>query len=548
MMGKYVKMMTNQLQNKSNDWKEQRTVKESDMYRFLHSLKGTAGTIGLTAVQEQAEKKEASFDETGNTRLTESEWKPLLSDLQEALKEDDRDMKQPPEQVSGEVTNLIFEDETETMPMILVIHQDMAFVTSFKDDLERHGYQVMIAVTVEKGMELLDHLEPELLMLDFTMLDKIELTAFTHIKDRTIRALIPLVAVSDNLNDDHLITAYELGVHDVVEKSMDLTVWRTYIQNRIEFRRVMQNRTTIDELTGAFNRNKMEHEISKLHEGLHQNQIERYTVSMVSLDHLHLINQEYGYMAGDDVLKGFVERFKQIKNKKDVIGRYRGEFAILFPDTTEKEAIDRIEHFRKTFCETDLPSEIAQIKPTFSAGVVEVNDVNEHQKRMVDRAEQALSLARKRGGNITLKGAGDTSEAQMKDVVTLIIVDDDRVVREMLTHHFTRRKSISGRPIVVKTYTDGLSFVEGDWYEKGNQYVILLDGIMPKMDGIEALQNVRKRYGDENIVISMLTGRKGEGEVARALTLGADDYMIKPFNVKEVAIRLDRLFERLNRI
>lgn len=75
--------------------------------------------------------------------------------------------------------------------------------------------------------------------------------------------------------------------------------------------------------------------------------------------------------------------------------------------------------------------------------------------------------------------------------------------------------------------------------------MILLDGVMPKMDGLEVLNHVRSYYPHENIVISMLTSRNNESDIVHALKSGADDYIIKPFYAQEIVARVQRLTMRM---
>jgi DNA-binding response OmpR family regulator len=68
---------------------------------------------------------------------------------------------------------------------------------------------------------------------------------------------------------------------------------------------------------------------------------------------------------------------------------------------------------------------------------------------------------------------------------------------------------------------------------------------MPVMDGIEILQKVKKIENGRNNHVLMLTGRKRETDIERALKLGADDYITKPFSIKELQARIERLIKRM---
>ena len=67
------------------------------------------------------------------------------------------------------------------------------------------------------------------------------------------------------------------------------------------------------------------------------------------------------------------------------------------------------------------------------------------------------------------------------------------------------------------------------------------------MDGMEILQKVKKTNNNgSNISVLMLSGRKSESYVQRALMLGADDYVTKPFGIQELKERIRRLLIRMN--
>nr|WP_236610247.1 response regulator [Planococcus halocryophilus] len=128
--------------------------------------------------------------------------------------------------------------------------------------------------------------------------------------------------------------------------------------------------------------------------------------------------------------------------------------------------------------------------------------------------------------------------------LNIIIVDDDSLVRKLLIKQFAGWKPAEF-DINIKEHADGVSFIESDWYKSEENYMILLDGVMPKMDGLEVLSHVRSQYPNENIVISMLTSRSNESDIVLALRSGADDYILKPFYAQEVVARVQRLTMRL---
>ncbi|WP_225421161.1 response regulator transcription factor [Sphingomonas parva] len=72
---------------------------------------------------------------------------------------------------------------------------------------------------------------------------------------------------------------------------------------------------------------------------------------------------------------------------------------------------------------------------------------------------------------------------------------------------------------------------------------ILLDAMMPVIDGYELLRRIREQEATRDVPVIMLTARKQEQDIVSALELGANDYLVKPFIPEELVARLARLVE-----
>jgi len=546
-MKKYQKMMYDRLQKTVVDWKKRQHVYEYELFRFFHSIKGTAGTIDMRALSQEAGKVLLLVNEKSEKKWKEEEWGPFVERLQTLFPHTHAEERSLPnvETTLASNSDALISGQ-EDIPFILLIDDDVEFVTFLKDFLEENGFQVVIALTGEKGLELFYSMKPSMIIIDYVLPDIEGISVLARIIEKARKDFTPVMMVSAYTSNENRARAYELGANDFIGKPIEKDIFIPFIKNRMLSREQILTQIVQDELTGAFNRKYLASELSTQMQLLKRRISSVYSFSMVDLDHFKKVNDTHGHQVGDEVLKAFVDTFVKIKDPEDTISRYGGEeFAIVFPNKTAEQAMEKIAHWREEFSRVEIQTETGDISYKFSAGIKEVEDSNLHRKVIIEQADKALYYAKETGRNKTSIYEDTLEKMKTKDEVTLIIVDDDRMVREMLTHHFKKRQAISSRPIKIKSYADGLSFLEDSWYEQNQQYVILLDGVMPKMDGIEVLQKIRETYGNNNIIVSMLTARKGELEVARALNIGADDYMLKPFNVQEVAARLDRLIERV---
>ena len=119
----------------------------------------------------------------------------------------------------------------------------------------------------------------------------------------------------------------------------------------------------------------------------------------------------------------------------------------------------------------------------------------------------------------------------------LLIVDDDKEIRELLKVDL----QLSG--YLVDTANDGQ---EGLAMALKNAYdLILLDVMMPKMDGFEVCQNIRKV--NKEIPILLLTAKGAIEDKVVGFENGADDYLVKPFDIQELLVRVRALLRRNNK-
>lgn len=116
----------------------------------------------------------------------------------------------------------------------------------------------------------------------------------------------------------------------------------------------------------------------------------------------------------------------------------------------------------------------------------------------------------------------------------LLVVDDDEQIRELLTF------DIAQSGYVVDSAKDG---EEGLKKALENNYdLILLDVMMPKMNGYDVCKNIR--LVKPNVPILMLTAKGTINDKTEGFDCGADDYLVKPFDVQEVLLHIRALLRR----
>jgi DNA-binding response OmpR family regulator len=127
--------------------------------------------------------------------------------------------------------------------------------------------------------------------------------------------------------------------------------------------------------------------------------------------------------------------------------------------------------------------------------------------------------------------------AQERMKKTLLIVDDEPSIRLILAHYFT-----SDFDVVLKA--NGLEAME--WLEAGNSPdAIVADYDMPVMNGPDFIRQIRASSLHRDVGLIILSGKDNTSSKIQCLKLGADDYLVKPFNPEELSLRIQNMLNRI---
>ncbi|ANU18460.1 diguanylate cyclase [Planococcus maritimus] len=517
-------------------WTTLQMVPEKEIYRFLHTMKGTAGTIGLMDLSEFCSKNLDAYSDSSTDSLPIESLQAMMDQLRSFFAVEDNEkaaelsILEPPQKPAPPV------DES----LVLIIDPDAEFAAQVKETLEQQGIPVVIALDGQKGMELFYTLHPQMVLLDLHFPDAEGFGLVSRIYEAGRSRHLPIAIVSEDDQMDNQIRAMQIGATDFLAKPLDMAFFVPYMMNRLHSQELILQGTRYDDLTGAGNR-KGFNEVLLQMTHLAERTGKTFTLVLLDLDHFKKVNDDYGHPAGDEVLKTFSDILLDKKRESDYFFRYGGEeFALILPETKAQSAASVVERIREAVNSTDF--KIGNHEPfriSFSAGV---SEYRLKQETLITTADQALYQAKRNGRNQTK--IYESAQKEVRRKLNILIVDDDSLVRKLVSKHFSNWKA-DEFDIHIEEFADGLALVESDWYRAEESYMILLDGVMPKMDGLEVLSHIRTQYPHDNIVISMLTSRTNESDIILALKSGADDYIVKPFYAQEVVARVQRLTKRM---
>jgi two-component system phosphate regulon response regulator PhoB len=119
----------------------------------------------------------------------------------------------------------------------------------------------------------------------------------------------------------------------------------------------------------------------------------------------------------------------------------------------------------------------------------------------------------------------------------VLIVDDDPDIQKLVSYNFTQAG------FEVTTAATGLAALNAVQDEPPD--LIILDIMLPDLDGLEVCRRLRRQEKTRRIPIIMLTARTQEVDRVVGFELGADDYVMKPFSPRELVLRAKSIFRRM---
>ncbi|MAU12388.1 MAG: DNA-binding response regulator [Anaerolineaceae bacterium] len=118
-------------------------------------------------------------------------------------------------------------------------------------------------------------------------------------------------------------------------------------------------------------------------------------------------------------------------------------------------------------------------------------------------------------------------------MATILVIDDEESILNVVEAYLKADGNI------VHLARDGASGLAA--FRRYNPDLVILDIMLPEMDGMEVLQNIRR---ESDVYVMMLTAKSEEFDRVMGLTVGADDYLTKPFSPRELAARVKAILRR----
>lgn len=275
--------------------------------------------------------------------------------------------------------------------------------------LRKWGYQVVVASDGEQAWEILQSPDaPQIAIIDWVMpgYTGVEICRRLRFEQGQEPYTYLMLLTSKNQRED-LIEGMDAGADDYITKPFDqheLQVRLRAGRRIVELQTQLRHQATRDSLTGVYNRSKT---FEVFDRELQRSQRERIPLGaiLMDLDHFKSVNDTYGHLAGDEVLRQAAQRLQSCVRSYDLVGRYGGEeFLVLMPNCDESSARAQAERLRAVIASEPVVLETAggeQYRMTASFGVTISNpfSVAETPQSLLGTADEAMYEAKRAGRN-----------------------------------------------------------------------------------------------------------------------------------------------------
>ena len=281
-----------------------------------------------------------------------------------------------------------------------------------------------------------------------------------------------------------------------------------------------------DVLTGIYNRRFFEEKI--------KNMEDEAGIAVIDLDDFKLHNDTYGHSAGDAALITTANIIKKYIRKTDILIRYGGdEFLLILPSIKKHIFEDKLKLIREKIHDTVVPKyEKMQLSVSIGGAIFREGNIED----AIASADRQMYIAKNYKKMVVTEWdengkKKEENSASEKLKQQILIVDDSEINREIL-------KEILKEDYRILEAANGEECLEQLERSGTGISLVLLDIVMPEMDGFEVLAAMNQNHWIEDIPVIMISSEDSDSYIRRAYEMGVSDYISRPFDAKIVYQRV----------
>ena len=281
-----------------------------------------------------------------------------------------------------------------------------------------------------------------------------------------------------------------------------------------------------DVMTGIYNRRFFEEKI--------KNMEDEAGIAVIDLDDFKLHNDTYGHSAGDAALITTANIIKKYIRKTDILIRYGGdEFLLILPSIKKHIFEDKLKLIREKIHDTVVPKyEKMQLSVSIGGAIFREGNIED----AIASADRQMYIAKNYKNMVVTEWdengkKKEENSASEKLKQQILIVDDSEINREIL-------KEILKEDYRILEAANGEECLEQLERSGTGISLVLLDIVMPEMDGFEVLAAMNQNHWIEDIPVIMISSEDSDSYIRRAYEMGVSDYISRPFDAKIVYQRV----------
>ena len=281
-----------------------------------------------------------------------------------------------------------------------------------------------------------------------------------------------------------------------------------------------------DVMTGIYNRRFFKEKI--------KNMEDEAGIAVIDLDDFKLHNDTYGHSAGDAALITTANIIKKYIRKTDILIRYGGdEFLLILPSIKKHIFEDKLKLIREKIHDTVVPKyEKMQLSVSIGGAIFREGNIED----AIASADRQMYIAKNYKNMVVTEWdengkKKEENSASEKLKQQILIVDDSEINREIL-------KEILKEDYRILEAANGEECLEQLERSGTGISLVLLDIVMPEMDGFEVLAAMNQNHWIEDIPVIMISSEDSDSYIRRAYEMGVSDYISRPFDAKIVYQRV----------
>ncbi len=279
---------------------------------------------------------------------------------------------------------------------VLVVEDDPDLAAHYALTLQQAGMDTTILTRLEEILTTLAEVRPELILMDIYMprCSGLELAQLIRQQDDWLS--IPIVFLSSETDMEKQFKAMRSGGDDFLTKPIDDHHLIASVSIRAERARTLNMLMVQDSLTGLLKHTKIKEKLAAETSRTSRTG-EPLVFGMLDIDHFKHINDRYGHLCGDRVIKSLARLLRQRLRQSDGIGRYGGEeFAVVLPGCNLAAGEQVLDQIREGFAKLCFRHGDEEFSVTLSAGIASIEQF--HDAESINRAADDALYAAKRSG------------------------------------------------------------------------------------------------------------------------------------------------------